>query len=158
MHQGTVCGDIAWDLKAIHDYDFLDLSLGKYGLDLAQLLIRGHENYTGAGVPQGERGLLRRKGGIHRNRYRAEEQDSEVSGRPLGTILAENRDPVTWANSKLLQGADGSSDISVEVGGGNREPFSSFAVEHGAFETVLAGGKENIVEGEETHGSEWNQL
>ena len=56
---------------------------------------------------------------------------------------------------QFLQRADGSGDVAAEVRGGDGQPLSRLAVEHGAVEIALGGCEENVVQRGKAHwGSE----
>ncbi len=87
----------------VHHHDFLEERLISNAQNLVQLLLRRNRDRPYPRVTKQSRGLPVGQGRIDRNDNCADRQARKIGNRPLGPVLAQNRNPVALADPPILQ-------------------------------------------------------
>src|ERR1019366_6034862 len=99
-------------------------------LDFFQLGTTGEEDDPGSGVAQQERNLIGSEGGVDGDDDGTDGKRSIIGDRPLGTVLAENRNAIPFRDAPYLEGFRGSGNLAIEFARGEVDPSRTLAVGH----------------------------
>ena len=92
-------------------------------------------------------GLLFRQRGINGNVNRAQQQAGKIGHRPLWTVLAEDGDAITPADTPCGERSRCPNHVAVKLARGDGDPLDSLLVQHDPVLVALDYGAKDVVDG-----------